>query len=169
MKPIYLCGFMGCGKSYTGRKSARETGIRHIDLDDFLVGREKMEISEIFKKYGEKHFRNLEFEALCEISSEVSEFHPAIISLGGGALTNPETAAFAKKNAVVIFIDTPFDTCYERVKNDVSRPNAAGKSKEELFALYKSREEHYKKAADYIKTGGDKEIVSLIKQLSGGE
>ncbi|MCL2020149.1 MAG: shikimate kinase [Oscillospiraceae bacterium] len=156
MKPVYLYGFMGSGKSYTGRKAASETGLCFVDLDEYITKREGINIPEIFKTRGEKFFRSVELKALQEVESD-------IISLGGGALTNPETALYAKEHAIVIFLNTPFDICFERIKNDGDdkRPNAAGKSKEELFTLYKVREEHYKKTADYILTD-EREIIDLI-------
>ncbi|MDR2533077.1 MAG: shikimate kinase [Oscillospiraceae bacterium] len=158
MKPVYLYGFMGCGKSYVGRRLSRETGAFCVDLDEFIAGREGMEIAEIFAKHGKEYFKNLELSALKEVKADV-------ISLGGGSLLeNPEAAAYAKENAVVIFIDTDFDTCYERIKSNGAekRPNAAGKTKEKLCELYKSRLGHYKKVADYTAEGED--ICSFITQ-----
>jgi shikimate kinase len=147
-KPIYLYGFMGCGKSYIARKS----GLDYIDLDKQLG-----DIPKIFAEHGEKYFRELEFNALKIANAD-------IISLGGGALTNPESAKYAKENAVVVFIDTDFEVCYERIKNDKNRPLAANKSKEELFALYNSRLEHYRNAADYTIKGED-EWLSITQKL----
>jgi len=152
MKTICLYGFMGCGKSYIGRKIAQELDLSFIDLDDCIGN-----IPEIFAKCGEKRFRELEFNALRENRAD-------IISLGVGALTNPDAAAFARENAVVIFIDTPFYVCYERIKNDKNRPLAASKTKEELLALYNSRSEHYKNAADYI-IKGEEECLSIMRKL----
>jgi shikimate dehydrogenase len=147
-KPIYLYGFMGCGKSYIARKS----GFDYIDLDSQLG-----DIPKIFAEHGEQYFRGLEFNALQRADS-------ALIALGGGALTSPESAKYAKENAVVVFIDTPFEVCYERIKNDKNRPLAANKSKEELFALYNSRLEHYKNAADYT-IKGDETCSSITQKL----
>jgi len=137
-KPILLYGFMGCGKSCIGRKIAQESGLSLVDLDESIGN-----IPRIFAEHGEEYFRGLEFTALKSAKAD-------IIALGGGALTSPKAAAFARENALVIFIDTPFDTCYERVKNDKSRPLAFSKSKAELLALYESRKEHYINTADYI-------------------
>ena len=158
MKPICLYGFMGCGKSYAGHKAASETGLSYLDLDEYIANREGISIPEIFSKSGEEYFRSLELSALREVKAN-------IISLGGGALTNHETAAYAKENVIVIFIDTPFEVCYKRIKNDLSRPNAANKTKEELFMLYKSREEQYRNAADYTEKKLNR-IINLIKELT---
>jgi shikimate kinase len=147
-KPVYLYGFMGCGKSYLARKA----GLDYIDLDKQLGN-----IPEIFAAHGEKYFRSLELAALKTLKAP-------LISLGGGALTNPEAAEYAKENAVVVFIDTPFEVCFERIKGDKARPLAANKTKEKLLELYNSRLPHYKEVADYIIKGED-EWLSLMQEL----
>ena len=38
---IYLCGFMGCGKSTTGPLLAQKTGLHFTDLDDYIEEKEK--------------------------------------------------------------------------------------------------------------------------------
>ena len=64
MKPIFLIGYMGCGKTTVGVELARQTGLEFIDLDDFIQQKEGMTIEEIFDKKGEKEFRKLETAAL---------------------------------------------------------------------------------------------------------
>ena len=44
MRPVYLCGFMGCGKSHIGRMLARECTAVFIDLDRYIVDNQKMTI-----------------------------------------------------------------------------------------------------------------------------
>jgi shikimate kinase len=149
-KPIYLSGFMGSGKSYI----AKNSGLNFTDLDKYIEKQQGLTIPEIFAEHGEIYFRNLELAALKEIKSD-------LVSLGGGALTFPETADFARKNAVVIFINTPFETCYERIKNDKSRPLAVNKTKEELHELYNSRIRHYTETADYI-SANENEVEGII-------
>ena len=44
---IYLCGFMGCGKSTVGKLLAQKLGMRFTDLDDYIENSEGMSIPEI--------------------------------------------------------------------------------------------------------------------------
>ncbi|MCL2697503.1 MAG: shikimate kinase [Oscillospiraceae bacterium] len=157
IKPIYLYGFMGCGKSYIAKKS----GLDFIDLDEYIVRLKGIEIAEIFVKYSEQYFRELELAAL-------KELNVPLVSLGGGALKTPETAKYAKENAVVIFIDTPFEVCCKRIKIDGlhRRPLAENKTKEGLFELYNSRLPHYRNVADYI-VKGEEESLKLIMAETG--
>ncbi|MCL2637117.1 MAG: shikimate kinase [Oscillospiraceae bacterium] len=150
IKPIYLYGFMGCGKSHLARRS----GLDYVDLDEFIG-----DIPQIFAEHGEQYFRELELSTLKEVNAP-------LVSLGGGALTNPETAKYAKENAVVVFIDTDFEVCYERIKGDSSqiRPLAVSKTKEELLALYNLRLPHYREIADYT-IKGENEWLSIMQEL----
>ena len=86
---VYLCGFMGCGKSHIGRMLAKALSMNFIDLDKYIVNAEKMTIPEIFDKFGEPHFRELEAKYIRELANstelpvflyEFPGFQPHIIS-----------------------------------------------------------------------------------------
>jgi len=140
MTPIFLCGFMGCGKSTVGKVVADITGRAFIDLDEYIEEAASMSIPEIFEKYGEKHFRALETEALKVLGNSFT-----VIATGGGALLSPQNVCIASSTGLVIFIDTPFDLCYDRIKDDPHRPIAASSTKEELKARFDERYVKYKK------------------------
>ena len=61
---IYLCGFLGCGKSTIGKLLAQKTGLKFTDLDDYIEETEKMSIPEIFASKGESYFREKEAKAV---------------------------------------------------------------------------------------------------------
>ena len=65
---IYLCGFMGCGKSTVGRVLAQQLHCPFIDLDDLIVAKMGMRIPDIFQQKGESFFRNLEQFLLQDVS-----------------------------------------------------------------------------------------------------
>lgn len=155
-KSVYLCGFMGCGKSYSAQKAETVLGINYTDLDDYITETEKMFIPEIFEKHGANYFRECEYNALKKLTG--------LIALGGGVLTNDKCVQYARENARVIFIDTCFDICYERVKNDPNRPVAFGKNRDELYSVYLSRIDVYRRSADFILTD-ENEIIEKIKEL----
>ena len=62
MKKVYLIGYMGCGKSAIGKRLSFATKIPYYDMDTEIVKKMGMTIPEIFEKYGEEHFRELETE-----------------------------------------------------------------------------------------------------------
>ena len=68
MNNIVLCGFMGCGKTTVGKNIERITDRKFIDMDAFIEQKQNMTVSEIFDKYGEQSFRDMEFEACKELA-----------------------------------------------------------------------------------------------------
>ena len=61
---IALYGFMGTGKTTTGRLLAQVLSRSFIDLDQHIELRNGMQISEMFAKHGEESFREKEEEAV---------------------------------------------------------------------------------------------------------
>ena len=47
---VFLCGFMGCGKTTVGKKLAEISGRGYCDTDELIVKRAGMPIPDIFKK-----------------------------------------------------------------------------------------------------------------------
>lgn len=147
-RSVYLCGFMGCGKSTVGVSLAKKLGKKYIDLDSYIEEQEKMKISEIFDKYGEEYFRKKESHALSELKSA-----NAVIATGGGALLFEENGKTAKASGLVIFIDAPFEQCYDRIKDDKKRPIAYNSTKEQLKDRFNYRRPLYIKNSHNIVSG----------------
>ena len=59
-KSLVLTGMMGVGKTTAGKNVAKKLSLEFIDTDLFIEKKCSMKISEIFKKKGEKFFRNEE-------------------------------------------------------------------------------------------------------------
>ena len=53
MRPIFLIGFMGSGKSTLGRLVSKAAEIDFIDLDNYIEARFSKSISDIFAESGE--------------------------------------------------------------------------------------------------------------------
>lgn len=138
MKSIFLCGFMGCGKSHTGKLIAKKLEIPFIDLDEYIVEKENRTIPEIFEQSGEPYFRELEGKCLKELGEG------CIVATGGGTLINPDTAAYANKQGITVFIDARFPVCYGRIKDDQNRPLVVNNTKEELYQIFLTRKKIYK-------------------------
>ncbi len=134
MRPIYLCGFMGCGKTTAGKLLAEKLGCGFFDMDDYITEKEKMEIPRIFAEKGEKYFREAETEAVRELAGK-----SGVIACGGGAMLKKENAEIASAAGTVIYIDVPFETCYSRISGDKNRPIVMNNTKEELEIIYSSR------------------------------
>lgn len=137
---VFLCGFMGCGKTTVGKLAAKKLGCGFYDSDEVIVEREGMSIPEIFAQKGEAYFRQVEVEVIKSLCDK-----KAVVACGGGAMLNPESAAAAAKAGVVIFLDLDFETCYARISGDENRPIVMSSTKEELEERFNSRQQVYMK------------------------
>ena len=68
MLNIALVGMPGCGKSTAGKILSQILGREFVDTDELIVKNEDRAIPEIFEAEGEEYFRNLESEAVFEVS-----------------------------------------------------------------------------------------------------
>lgn len=135
---IVLIGMPASGKSSVGRKLAQNTKREYVDSDPLIEERAGMAISDIFAKYGEKHFRDLEAEVIKDISQKSG----MIISTGGGAVLREENVYNLKMNGRIYFIDRPLQ--YLMPTGD--RPLA--NSREKIIELYNKRYPIYKERCD---------------------
>ncbi len=153
MSSVYLCGFMGCGKSRIGRMLSATTGMPLVDLDAVIVEKEGMSIPDIFAQYGEPHFRSLEAKYIRELSDNY------VVATGGGALINDSTAEYAKKSGLTVYINTSFEVCYNRIKNDKNRPLVVKNTKEQLEQLYNTRAPIYRRNSMCMVNGDTKDYI----------
>lgn len=148
MGNIILCGFMGCGKTTVGNLLAELSGRSLVDTDALIVQEAGISVNEIFSRYGEAHFRDLEHE-ICRRLSLQSDL---IVSTGGGALTFERNAQALKQNGGKIYLlNVPAQIIEERLKNDNTRPllNVPNRS-EVLRGLYSKRLPLYRACADAV-------------------
>ena len=102
MKPVFLIGYMGCGKTTLGEVLARQLGYRFIDLDEFIEERQGMTVVQIFDELGEKRFRELETEALGEVASMTD----VIVSCGGGTPCHGDNMAMMNQAGTTVWLTT---------------------------------------------------------------
>lgn len=148
MKPIFLIGYMGCGKSTLGRALSAATSMQFIDLDHYIENRFHSTVSQIFAERGEEGFRSVERAML----REVSEFSDVIVACGGGTPCFFNNMELMNSRGLTVWLNTPLERLYERLqRNRSKRPILAGKTDEELMEFItgalKEREPFYSQAA----------------------
>jgi shikimate kinase len=68
MLTVFLCGFMGCGKTTIGKELATMLGVSYADMDEHIVKKKSgKSIPQIFTENGEEYFRRLETDAVREL------------------------------------------------------------------------------------------------------
>lgn len=161
---IFLCGFMGCGKSTIGKLLAEIMDMTFVDLDEHIEAKTNMTISQIFDKFGEQHFRKSETEAIAELC----EKKRLVVATGGGALTFLHNYDLIKQNNnLVLFLKVNFNECYNRIKGNAKRPIVQQKTKDELNQLFNKRIHYYQRHSDLqISGSGSKlQIAYRIKRI----
>ena len=161
-KNIMLIGFMGAGKSTVSRELAKLTGKKEIDMDSYIVEKEGCSINEIFEKYGEPYFRDVETKHLIEIQSNSD----LIVSCGGGAVLKDENVEHMKANGVIVLLTATPETIYNRVKNSKERPILNGNMNIEFITeLMNKRKDRYMEVADIIVKTDNKQVDDICREI----
>lgn len=135
---IVLIGMPGSGKTTVGNILSKKRNRTLIDTDAEIVKKMQMAIPDIFEKYGERGFRDIE----AEVVKEVSKLNGVIIATGGGAILRPENVRNLKLNGKLYFLDRPLK---DLIPTD-DRPLSS--SYETLKKRYEERYDKYMAAAD---------------------
>jgi shikimate kinase len=151
---VILVGFMGVGKSTGGRLLARRLGRCFVETDDMIVARDGRAIPEIFRQDGEEAFRRLEGEAVEALRLKSGE----VIATGGGLPCHEGRMDALRALPELV----------ARARRIGGRPMLAGRSAEELEALYRIREPYYAQAHLTVDTTGlglDQVVARVLAAL----
>lgn len=149
MRPIFIIGFMGSGKSTFGRALARAAGLQFIDLDNYIELRFHANVRDLFAKRGEEGFRDIEHRML----QEVSDFEDVIVACGGGTPCFFNNIDLMNSRGTTVMLHASIDTLLRRLKlGRHRRPLIAAMSDDELESFIGSaleqRMPHYSQAAE---------------------
>jgi shikimate kinase len=150
MPKIYIIGFMGSGKSFTGKKLASRLGYKFFDIDPLFEEKYHFTIHDFFEKFGEQPFRKLEKDLL--LGTEYME--NTVISTGGGTPCYYENMKFIKDNGLSIYIHMSPEKILSRIHQS-KKPRPLLKNLEGKLLLQKIREmlqerELYYRQADIV-------------------
>ena len=162
MHNIFLIGFMGVGKSTIAKLLAKELDAKLVEMDETIEAEAGISINEIFEKYGEQHFRDLE----TNLVERVSKTGGAVVSCGGGAVLRPENVEMMKQSGKIVFLSATPETIYERVKNSTHRPLLNGNMNVEYIAsLMERRKAIYENAADVVISTDGKRKSEILEEI----
>ncbi len=97
---IYLIGYMGAGKTRTGRELAALMGWSFLDLDTQFENRYKVSVNDFFQTYSEEQFRIIESRLL----RETSLLQQTVISTGGGTPCFHGNMEWIRKHGISLYL-----------------------------------------------------------------
>jgi shikimate kinase len=166
MKNIVLIGFMGTGKTSTGKMLAQRLGKAFIDLDHRIEEEYGESIPQMFATKGEAYFRECEKAVVKQVSARAN----AVIATGGGTVNNPENTAALKKYGVIVCLTAAPEAILERTGRQGQRPllDAAGRDRssrlKEIKKLLAEREEMYRQA-DFAVDTSDASPMQIAERI----
>ena len=159
---IFLIGFMGAGKSTISDYLKNALAMDVVEMDQCIVERQGMSISDIFETYGEEYFRELETNLLIEMQSRSN----VVVSCGGGVPMRERNVVEMKKNGRVVLLTAKPETILERVKDNHDRPLLENNKNVSFIAdLLEKRRAKYEAAADIVVETDGKSELEICEEL----
>ena len=159
---IFLIGFMGAGKSTISDYLKNVLAMDVVEMDQCIVERQEMSISDIFETYGEEYFRELETNLLIEMQSRSN----VVVSCGGGVPMRDRNVAEMKKNGRVVLLTAKPETILERVKDNHDRPLLENNKNVSFIAdLLEKRRAKYEAAADIVVETDGKSELEICEEM----
>ena len=149
---VMLIGMPGSGKSTVGAALAESLGRKLVDVDERIVELAGCSIPEIFAKEGEEGFRQIEHQALCEVSKESG----LVIATGGGVVTRPENLDPMRQNSLIVWLLRDL-SLLPKDGRPLSQTNS-------LTEMFKVREPLYRAAADCV-ADNNGSLEDTLKQI----
>ena len=159
---IFLIGFMGAGKSTISDYLKNALAMDVVEMEQCIVERQGMSISDIFETYGEEYFRELETNLLIEMQSRSN----VVVSCGGGVPMRERNVAEMKKNGRVVLLTAKPETILERVRDNHDRPLLENNKNVSFIAdLLEKRRAKYEAAADIVIQTDGKSELEICEEL----
>ena len=144
---FFLTGFMGSGKSHWGKIWAKKNNLSYFDLDHEIETAFGIPVTQIFEKYGEEKFREMEKLYLRKFEKK----NNFLLSCGGGTPCFFDNQEWMKSRGKVVYLKSTPELLLQRVLEEVDqRPILKDANQSELLFFIeqklKERAVFYEKA-----------------------
>lgn len=148
--PIFLVGFMGCGKTEIGQILAKMLGLPFFDTDKIIEEDQQKKISDLFLEKGEAYFREQEYNLIRSYPFPSK----SVVSTGGGLPCFGSNMEYLLSIGDVVYLDACSSLLEMFLISPLSknkRPllkdcNSAEEIKERINILMQERLPFYEKA-----------------------
>lgn len=154
-----IVGYMGSGKTTVGGIVSRMMGWRFVDLDREISETAGCAIPEIFERYGELRFRDLEEQAL---SASLEKEH-TVVACGGGVISRRGNRDRLSQVSTV-FLEERLEVLYRRTRGK-KRPLRAA-SANEFEQRYHERLPHYLAVSDLRLEVRQRDSYEVAKEVA---
>ena len=166
MRPIFLIGYMGSGKTTLGRALGRRLGLQFIDLDLYIESRYMRTISQLFAERGEDKFRSIEREML----HEVAEMEDVVVACGGGTPCYYDNIDYMNRCGTTVFLSASEDRLFARLSiNRNKRPLIKNLDDKSLRIFIREnlalRMPHYSKASHSFCGDRLEDVMQIITSV----
>lgn len=125
----------GCGKTTLARALGRTGRYDFVDLDHYIEGRFSCSVSDIFARYGEARFREIERNLL----REVGEMNDVIVACGGGTPCFFDNIGYMNSHGTTIWLNASRERLIERLDRARAKRPAVAALKPGETGLYVDR------------------------------
>lgn len=159
---IALVGLPGSGKTRVGQALADRLGWAWTDLDAEIAETASRPVPEILREDGEPAFRRLEFDVLRRVLARGA---PAVISCGGGVLTEDAARELLLDRTSVVWLDAPDAILLERLGDGSDRPLLDGDPADALPRLRARRTATYSRA--HLRVSAAETVDETVARIAG--
>jgi shikimate kinase len=159
---VFLVGFMGAGKTSTGRALARLLGALFWDLDARVEAVARMSVAEIFRQHGEPVFRTAEARQLAELARHAR----AVVATGGGTFVLPANREVIRQSGVAVFLDVPWEELLRRLPGKREERPLFG-SPQQALELWRDRLPHYRQADLCVQPRPGEDAQAVARRVAG--
>lgn len=129
-RTLVLVGLMGAGKTAVGKRAAARLGLGFIDADHEIETAAGCTIPDIFERYGEPAFRDLERRVIARLMRDPVQ----VLSTGGGAFMDPQTRAVIAEFGLSVWLKAELPVLAARTAKRSNRPLLRGGDPKTLLA-----------------------------------
>ena len=160
MDNIILIGMPGSGKSTVGVVLAKALGMKFLDVDLLIQGREGALLQELIDARGVERFLDLERDAVCSL-----DCRGTVVAPGGSCVCREESIAHMRSLGTVVYLQLSLEDVAGRIRNLSTRGIALSPG-QTLADVYRRRVPLYEKCAHITIPAGGQSLAETVNAVS---
>ena len=160
MDNIILIGMPGSGKSTVGVVLAKALGMKFLDVDLLIQGREGALLQELIDARGVERFLDLERDAVCSL-----DCRGTVVAPGGSCVCREESIAHMRGLGTVVYLELSLEDVTARIHDMASRGIALSPG-QTLADVYCERVPLYERCAHITVPAGGQSLAETVNAVS---